>query len=110
MNIYDTANNLAEEIKKSEEYSNYANLKKEISEDEEKKKKLDEFDALRYSMQIETMKGNKQNEDGIKDLQERYSKLITDKKMKDYFEAEMKFNVMIADINKIIAEAVKDVL
>ena len=30
--------------------------------------------------------------------------------IKKYFDAEMQFNVMIADINKIIAEAVKDVL
>ena len=43
-------------------------------------------------------------------MQEKYSELISDAKMQEYFEAEMKFNVMIADVNKIIAEAIQDVL
>ena len=43
-------------------------------------------------------------------LQEMYAKLIEDEQIKKYFDAEMKFNVMIADVNKIIAEAIKDVL
>ena len=30
--------------------------------------------------------------------------------IKEYFDLEVKFNVMIADVNKIIAEAVQDVL
>ena len=30
--------------------------------------------------------------------------------IKEYFDLEVKFNVMIADVNKIIAEAIKDVL
>ena len=29
---------------------------------------------------------------------------------KSYFERELKFNVLITDVNKIIAESVKDVL
>ena len=29
---------------------------------------------------------------------------------KEYFDLEVKINVMIADINKIIAESIKDVL
>ena len=33
-----------------------------------------------------------------------------DEEIKKYFDAEIQFNVMIADVNKIIAEAVKDVL
>ena len=32
------------------------------------------------------------------------------KDIKEYFDLEVKFNVMIADINKIIAESIKDVL
>ena len=30
--------------------------------------------------------------------------------IKEYFDLEVKFNIMIADVNKIIAEAIKDVL
>ena len=34
----------------------------------------------------------------------------TAKKVKEYFDAEVKFNVLLADVNKIIGDAVKDVL
>ena len=30
--------------------------------------------------------------------------------LKEYFDLEVKFNVMVADVNKIIAEAIKEVL
>ena len=39
-----------------------------------------------------------------------YTILVQDKQIKEYFDSEVKFNVMIADVNKIIAEAIKDVL
>ena len=67
MNIYDTANRLASEIRESNEYK-------------------------------------------TKKLQEMYTMLVQDKKIKEYFDLEVKFNIMIADVNKIIAEAIKDVL
>ena len=39
------------------------------------------------------------------------SKKTIDKgKAKEYFETEMKFSVLIADVNKIIGDAIKDVL
>lgn len=110
MNIYDTANNLAREIKDSEEYKQYAKIKKVISENKDKKAKLDEFEKIRYSTQLEAMQGKTQDDNLMKQLQDTYMKLIEDEQIKSYFDAEMKFNVMIADVNKIIAEAVKDVL
>ena len=39
-----------------------------------------------------------------------YTILVQDKEIKEYFDLEVKFNVMIADVNKIIAEAIKNVL
>ena len=47
--------------------------------------------------------------DQVEALDEEMTKL-KDVEIKKYFDAEMQFNVMIADINKIIAEAIKDVL
>ena len=39
-----------------------------------------------------------------------YTILIQNKEIKEYFDLEVKFNIIIADVNKIIAESVKDVL
>ena len=45
-----------------------------------------------------------------KKLEEMYKTLVENKDIKEYFDLEVKFNIMIADVNKIIAEAIKDVL
>ena len=50
------------------------------------------------------------DEEKTKKLQEMYEVLMKDEQVKQYFDLEVKFNVMIADVNKIIAEAIKDVL
>lgn len=111
MNIYDTANKLAKEIKESKEYKEYRRLKKHIEENPEQKEKVENFEHLRYKIQVETMQGNNANTEEEKImLQEKYAELLKDEEIKKYFDAEMQFNVMIADINKIIAEAIKDVL
>ena len=39
-----------------------------------------------------------------------YAILIEDEQIKKYFDLEVNFNVMIVDINKIIAESIKGVL
>ena len=46
----------------------------------------------------------------MKKLQELYNILVNDPKVKDYFDKEVRFNLMVADINKMIGEAIKDVL
>ena len=110
MNVYDTANKLAGEIKSSEEYKKYKAAKKGLDSNAELKKKVEDFEKLRYEVQLLAMQGKEVEEDKNKKLQEMYTILIQNKEIKEYFDLEVKFNVMIADVNKIIAESVKDVL
>lgn len=110
MNIYDTANKLASEIKQSEEYVNYKMAKETLNLNSELKKKIEEFGALRYEVQINAMQTGKTDEEKYRKMQDMYVELIEIEDAKKYFEAEMKFNIVIADVNKIIGEAVKDVI
>ncbi len=110
MNVYDTANKLAGEIKSSEEYKKYKAAKKGLDSNTELKKKVEDFEKLRYEVQLLAMQGKEVEEDKNKKLQEMYTILIQNKEIKGYFDLEVKFNVMIADVNKIIAESVQDVL
>ena len=50
------------------------------------------------------------DEEKTKKMQQLYIDLIQDDDAKRFFEAETKFNVVLADVNKIIGEAIKDVL
>lgn len=110
MNVYDTANKLAYEIKQSDEYNNYKKLKKEVQENIELKEKLDNFEKLRYEIQLASIQGLEQDSKKATDMQNVYVELIQNDIMKKYFDAELKFNVLLTDINKIIGDAVQDLI
>ena len=110
MQVYDTANRLASEIKNSEEYVNYKMAKQAINLNQELKNKIDEFEKARYEDQIILVQTGKQDEEKAKKVQELYIELMEKEEAKKYFDAELKFNILIGDVNKIIAESVKDLI
>ena len=110
MNVYDTANRLSQEIKQSEEYVNYKMAKQALNLNIKLKEKIKKFEQARYEAQIEAMQTGKQNEEKFKQIQDLYSELIENEDAKRFFEAETKFNLIVADINKIIGDAIRDVM
>lgn len=110
MNVYDTANRLSSELKASEEYVNYKMAKEVIDLKLELKEKIQDFEKLRYEIQMSQIQTGKADEEKMKKMQEIYAELIEIDEVKKYFDAELKFNVMIADVNKIIVDSVKDVM
>lgn len=109
MYVYDQANNLAKAIQESKEYQDYKKIKEEVSSNAEMKKKIDEFEKIRYEVQAMSFQG-KQDAEKMNKLQEMYRILNEDTKIKEYFDIEVRFNIVLADINKIISESVKDLL
>ena len=82
MNIYDTANRLASEIKNSEEYINYKMAKETIKLKPELQEKIKEFEKARYDAQISAIQTGKDDEEKVKKMQELYINLIAiDKKI-----------------------------
>lgn len=110
MNIYDTANQLAKEIRESEEYVTYKIAKEAINLNYELKEKLEEFEKARYEAQITALQTGKDDEQKLRKVQELYGQLIQNQEASKYFDAEVRFNVMIADINKIIAESIQGLI
>lgn len=110
MQVYDTANRLATEIKQSEEYVNYKMAKQTIDLNTELKKQINDFEKARYDEQMSAMQTGKHDEEKMKNVQKLYADLIENLDAKKYFDAELKFNIMLGDVNKIISEAVEDVI
>lgn len=110
MQVYDTANKLAKELQESEEYLNYKIAKQVINLNNDLKKKIEEFEFARYENQIVSMQTGKQDEEKIKKAQQLYGELIEKEEARKYFDAELKFNILLGDVNKIISEAVRDVV
>ena len=109
MQVYDTANRLAKEIKESEEYNNFKVAKQTIGLNTELKNKIEEFEKARYEAQLLTMQG-KNDDEKIKNVQNLYTELVQNQDASRYFEAEMKFNIVIADVNKIIGDSFRDLI
>ena len=76
MNVYDTANKLASEIKQSEEYVNYKMAKEVLNLNKELKEKIKEFDLARYEAQIIAIQTGKNDEEKLKKAQDLYAELI----------------------------------
>ena len=110
MTVYDEVNNLARAIRESKEYKEYKVVKEELMKTPDLKAKVDEFEKIRYEEQLLAMQGEQQTAEKMKKLQELYEILVKNPSIKEYFDKEVRFNVMIADVNKIIGESIKDVL
>jgi len=110
MLVYDQTHTLAKHIKESQEYKEFKEVKEKVFSNPELKTQVEEFEKIRYEEQLLAMQGEIQSEEKMKKLQELYAILVEKPEVKDFFEKQVRFNVMIADINKIIGESIKDVL
>ena len=108
--VYNNANELANAIKVSKEYNEYKQVKEELFANPELKKQIEDFEKIRYEEQLLEIQGESHNEEKMKKLQDLYEILVKNPRVKDFFDKEVRFNVLIADVNKIIGEAIKDVL
>ena len=88
----------------------YKMAKEAINLNYELKSKIDEFEKARYEAQIIAIQTGKDDENKMKHVQELYGQLIQNQEASRYFDAEMKFNILIADINKIIGEAIQSLI
>ena len=114
MEVYDTANKLAEEIRKSDQYVTFKNIKERLFNDPQMKNKIMEFENLKQELQL--MEVKQQNKEEIDENDKKvkliklYNGLVEDKDIKAFFDAEIAFNQMMIDLNKIIGDSIKDVL
>lgn len=110
MNVYDKCQAMTAAIKSSREYVEFKEIKELVMSEPGLKDKIDEFEKIRYEEQLLALQGEEQNVAKMQKLQDLYKILVDDPKVKEYFDKEVRFNLMIADVNKMIGEAIKDVL
>ena len=108
MNIYDKINDLANALRQSEELNRYIEIKKEVYKDEEKKKQIENFRQKQIEVQSLSMEGKiEESEKKYAILQQMYQILMQDENIKKMFDAEVKFDILVGDMYKILGEAIK---
>ncbi|MCI5545458.1 MAG: YlbF family regulator [Clostridiales bacterium] len=104
MNVYDQAHALARSMKESEEYKEYMSLREKAYEDETNKALLDEYKRLQYHMQLAMAAGKRMEEDDFQRMQKIAGLLQFNPDASAYLLAEFRFQKMLSDIYKILAD------
>lgn len=110
MNFYDKVHEMVRALKETEEYKEFLKLKEDVKSKTDKMKMLKDFKAKQREAQMIYMQTGKPEEEKQKELENLYSILIHDENIRKMFECEMKLDVMLADMQKIVAEGIKDVI
>jgi cell fate (sporulation/competence/biofilm development) regulator YlbF (YheA/YmcA/DUF963 family) len=105
MKVLEQAQALAEAIKTSEEYKKYKALKQELYKDDELVGNLSLFEAKQANLQRMQMLGEELNQDEFNDAQELFKELNAIPNVKEFFEAEYELNKMMAEVSKILGDA-----
>lgn len=108
MNIYDKTHELAQALKNSEEYRTFLVAKQGIENDETAKKMVKDFIAKQMEIEYERMSGKTEDKAKTEQLQKMYELLAYNNKARDFLQAHMRFQRVMADLYKIIGESVAE--
>ena len=104
MNPYDQAHLLAKTLKESEEYREYERLKAAAYEDETNKALLDEYKRLQFRMQAKLASGENMPEEDFQRLQQIGTLLQFNPDVSAFLMAEFRFQRMLSEVFKILAD------
>lgn len=109
MSTLDRAHELARALRGSDEYRRLKELKATLATDKGAEKMVNDFLQKQAELQLEMMQG-KQNEEKMQQLQKMYELLSINNTAGTYIQGYMRFQLMMQDVSKIIAESVDDVM
>ena len=108
--FYDKVHELVRALKDSEEYRSYLSLKAELKNDAKAYEMLKDFKKKQEEHQLNYINGKEMSEDQLKQMQNLYSLIIQNETSRKLLETEMRLNVMLADMNKIVGEGLKEIV
>ena len=104
MNPYDQAHALARSLRESAEYAEYSRLKEAAYADDTNRALLDEYKRLQFRLQAKMASGESLPPDDMQRLQQIGTLLQFNPDVSSYLMAEFRFQRMLTDIFKILAE------
>lgn len=104
MNPYDQAHTLARALKESEEYREYQRLREVAYESDTNRALLDEYKRLQFRLQAKMAAGEAMPEEDFQRLQQIGTLLQFNQDVSAYLLAEFRFQRMLSDIFKILAD------
>ena len=104
MNPYDQAHALARSLKESEEYREMMRLREAAYESDTNRALLEEYKRLQFRMQAKMASGETMPEEDYQRLQQIGTLLQFNQDVSAFLLAEFRFQRMLSDIFKILAD------
>ena len=110
MNFYDKLHEAIAMFKQTPEFSEYIRLKEVIKKNDKYCQMLKDFKQKQQVHQMEFINTGKLSDEAQKELENLYSLLIQNNDVRKFLEYEMKLDVYLADMQKIIGEVINELL
>jgi cell fate (sporulation/competence/biofilm development) regulator YlbF (YheA/YmcA/DUF963 family) len=102
---YSTTYRLAQEIRDSEEYKTYHDLKETVMAEETTAALIREYRKLQMTIQMSAMSGNAASQEDVQRFSGISTLLFSKPEVSQFLLSEMRLQQMLADIFKILTEA-----
>lgn len=109
VNVYDSANQLEEDLRKSDEVMGLQVAYNKMKADSAAYDMFQKTQELQEKLQNKQMSGQKLADEDIKELQELTKELAKYDSIKELMEQEKKVNSMMDEINKIVSKPIADI-
>lgn len=109
MNFHDKIYELIKALKETNEYKTFLSLKEEIKKDETSYKKLKTFKNKQQEHHMRYLEGKQIPENELQEMQDMYAELTKIESCRQLLETEIRINVLLADMQKILANGIKDI-
>jgi cell fate (sporulation/competence/biofilm development) regulator YlbF (YheA/YmcA/DUF963 family) len=110
MNVYDKAYELAKALRESQEALDLKEAKKAVDGDIDAKRMLDDFRERQNVLQQKMMSGEEPSQTEMDTMNNLYEVLSLNPLIRRLFEAERRFTVVFDDVNRIMSEAIHNML
>lgn len=108
MNIHDKTHDLANALRNSAEYREFLAVKRQVDSDEAAKKMIKDFLTKQMEFEMARMSGKPEDKNETAQLQKMVELISCNSRARDFLQAHMKFQRTMADVYKIIGEAVAE--
>lgn len=110
MNFYDKVHEMVRALKESNEYKEYIELKNQIKKDEKIYNMVKDFKDKQRELQIKHINGTQMTNEEKSAMENIYSIIIQNENARKMLENEMKIDVMLADMQKIVGDGIKELV
>ena len=108
MTLMEKAETLGKALAESSEYGELKEAEAKMQGDEDAQSLLNEFQSQQKRAQMAQANGQQVTEDQQKDLQAIQAKMQENEKIKEYMEAQQKFNKVMQSVNQVITDQLQD--